>query len=158
MLDFSEKVKQEIDSYPVKIELPIAWGDMDIVQHINNVAYFRYFESARIQYLDEVGAAEAWEVQNIAPILADTSCRFKQPLTYPDNIIVGAKVVSLEHESLLMEYIVVSKKAKAVAAKGQGRVVFFDNSRMCKVDIPQIVKETVIKIEKMEEQKSAQPA
>ena len=34
--------------YPVIIELPVAWGDMDAFAHVNNTAYFKYFESARI--------------------------------------------------------------------------------------------------------------
>jgi acyl-CoA thioester hydrolase len=39
-----------IDGYPVVIEIPIAWGEMDAFQHVNNIFYFRYFESARIAY------------------------------------------------------------------------------------------------------------
>ena len=34
--------------YPVRIEVPVAWGEMDAFGHVNNVVYFRYFESARI--------------------------------------------------------------------------------------------------------------
>ena len=39
---------KQLENYPVVIEIPVAWGDMDAFQHVNNVAYFRYFESARI--------------------------------------------------------------------------------------------------------------
>jgi acyl-CoA thioesterase FadM len=38
--------------YPVVIEIPVAWGEMDAFQHVNNVAYIRYFESGRIAYFE----------------------------------------------------------------------------------------------------------
>ena len=34
--------------YPVVIEQPLIWGDMDAYQHVNNTVYFRYFEDVRI--------------------------------------------------------------------------------------------------------------
>ena len=43
-----------IRAYPVTIEFPIAWGDMDAFQHVNNVMYLRYFESARIAYFGKI--------------------------------------------------------------------------------------------------------
>src|SRR6202140_1958640 len=36
--------------YPVIVELPVVWGEMDSYRHVNNVVYFRYFENARIEY------------------------------------------------------------------------------------------------------------
>ena len=39
-----------VADYPVVIETPVAWGEMDAYGHVNNIVYFRYFESARIAY------------------------------------------------------------------------------------------------------------
>ena len=36
--------------YPVVVELPVAWGEMDSYHHVNNVVYFRYLENARLEY------------------------------------------------------------------------------------------------------------
>ncbi|MCB0148997.1 MAG: acyl-CoA thioesterase, partial [Caldilineaceae bacterium] len=41
--------------YPVVIEIPVAWGEMDAFQHVNNIVYFRYFESGRIAYFERAG-------------------------------------------------------------------------------------------------------
>ena len=46
---FMEKLTER---YPVVIEIPVAWGEMDAFQHLNNIVYFRYFESARIAYFE----------------------------------------------------------------------------------------------------------
>ncbi|GIW21089.1 MAG: hypothetical protein KatS3mg068_0096 [Candidatus Sericytochromatia bacterium] len=42
-----------LDDYPIKIEIPIAWGDMDPFNHVNNIFYFKYFESSRIKYFEK---------------------------------------------------------------------------------------------------------
>jgi len=81
-----------LTSYPVVIEFSVAWGDMDAFQHVNNVMYFKYFESARIAYFEKIKFQDYMEKTAIGPILANTQCTFKIPLTYPDQVSVGAKV------------------------------------------------------------------
>ena len=43
------------DDYKIKVDIPVAWGDMDILQHVNSSVYFRYFECARVAYLEKIG-------------------------------------------------------------------------------------------------------
>ena len=72
--------------YPVIIDIPVAWGEMDAFQHLNNVVYFRYFESARIAYFDAIDAMKVMETTGVGPILAETRCRYRIPLTFPDTV------------------------------------------------------------------------
>jgi len=101
-------MEESIRDYPVKIEIPIAWGDMDAFQHVNNIMYFKYFESARISYFEKIKFLEVMENTGVGPILASTQCRYKLPLTYPDRVAVGAKVDSLEKDRFTMKYAVFS--------------------------------------------------
>ena len=133
--------------YPIVIEVPVAWGEMDAFQHVNNVAYFRYFESARIAYSEEIGLHELKEQTGIGPILASTSCRYKLPLTYPDTISVGAKITSIEEDRFSMKYVVVSHSHKRIAAEGEGVVVMYDYRGKKKTAIPKEIRD---RIEKME--------
>ena len=41
-----------LEDYPVVLEIPVAWGDMDALNHVNNTVYLRYFESSRIAYFE----------------------------------------------------------------------------------------------------------
>ncbi len=43
-----------LKAHPVVIETPVAWGEMDSLQHVNNIIYFRYFESARMAYFNRL--------------------------------------------------------------------------------------------------------
>ena len=79
----TDSVSDLLREFPVVIEMPVRWGDMDAFNHVNNVVYLRYFESARIAYFERLGFGISIAEQGIGPILASTSCEFKFPLTYP---------------------------------------------------------------------------
>ena len=45
--------------HPIVTEIPVAWGEMDALQHVNNVVYFRYFETARIDFFNRLFPLDA---------------------------------------------------------------------------------------------------
>ena len=98
-------------------------GEMDAFGHLNNIVYFRYFESARIAYFYKLDLIDMMTKTGIGPILAATSCRFKIPLTYPDKVLVGAKVASIEEDRFTMGYGAFSTNHRKVAAEGDGLIV-----------------------------------
>ncbi len=127
----------------VHIELPVVWGEMDAFEHVNNVVYFRYFESARIAYFDRVGVNAYMKAHQIGPILASTQCRFKAPLTYPDTVTVGTRVESLGEDRFLMRYYVKSHASGRIAAEGDGLIVYFDYAQQRKHEIPAPIVEAI---------------
>lgn len=131
--------------FPVRIGLPVAWGDMDAFQHINNTVFFRYFESARVAYLDAIGFRET--VGGVGPILASTRCRFRAPLIYPDAIGIGARTTEVAGDRFTMEYRVASTKLGRTAAEGGGVVVAFDYRDRAKAPLPDIVRRAIETIE-----------
>ena len=133
----------------VVIDIPVAWGDMDAFQHVNNVAYFRYFESARIMYSEKLGLHALKERTGIGPILGSTSCRYKLPLTYPDTISVGAKIADMAEDRFTMKYVVVSHKHEKIAAVGDGVVVMYNYNEGKKTAIPEEIRKKIIAFEKM---------
>ena len=112
--------------YPVVIEIPVVWGEMDAFQHVNNVVYFRYFEDARIAYYERLNILDLMARTGVGPILAATSCRFRMPLAYPDKILVGAKVTTIEEDRFTMNHLVVSTRHNTVAAEGDAVIVTFN--------------------------------
>lgn len=46
------ELPEPLAGFPVRVDIPVAWGEMDAFGHVNNVVYFRYFESARIDSYD----------------------------------------------------------------------------------------------------------
>ncbi|HEY8223785.1 MAG TPA: thioesterase family protein [Pyrinomonadaceae bacterium] len=129
-------MNQLLKHCPVVIETPVAWGQMDAFQHLNNTAYFRFFESGRIAYFERLDLLEYMDATGVGPILASTTCRFRIPLTYPDTVSIGTRVSSMEADRFTMEYYVVSHKHQKVAAEGTGLIVCFDYRENKKTSVP----------------------
>jgi acyl-CoA thioester hydrolase len=125
--------------FPVRIEIPVAWGEMDAFGHVNNTVYLRYFESARIAYFEKLGTMETMAATGIGPILAETRCRFKLPLTYPDTVTAGARIAEISADRFLMHYRVVSHRHGKVAADGDGRIVSYNYKAGAKAPLPEVI-------------------
>ena len=117
--------------FPALIQLPVQWGDQDAFGHVNNIVYFRWFESARIAYLERIGlgdkhagALDAGE--NVGPILAAIGCNYRRQIKYPDTVIAGARITRIGRSSFTMSHVVWSGTHQAVAADGESTVVVFD--------------------------------
>jgi acyl-CoA thioester hydrolase len=132
---------------PVVIETPVAWGQMDAFRHLNNTAYFRFFESGRIAYFERINILEYMEATGVGPILASTSCRFKIPLTYPDTVSIGTRVSEIDADRFTMEYYVVSHQHQKVAAEGNGLIVCFNYNENKKAPLPQELKKHIEDLE-----------
>ena len=127
-------------AYPVVIETPVAWGEMDSLLHVNNIVYFRYFESTRMAYFDRLRFWEYMAETGIGPILASTQCKFRIPLTYPDTISAGARIAKVEKDRFLMEYIIYSHRHQGVAAEGEGLIVSYNYREKKKATLPEEIR------------------
>jgi acyl-CoA thioester hydrolase len=136
-----------LKDYPVIVEFPVAWGEMDSMGHVNNIVYFRYFESARIAYFEKTNLIVYMTETGIGPILGEICCKFKIPLSYPDKVLIGAKVVSIEEDRFTMHHLVFSTKHQKVAAEGDGVIVTFNYREGKKVAIPEVLKRSIVNIE-----------
>lgn len=139
--------QSEIAKYPVVIELPVVWGEMDSYRHVNNVVYFRYFESARLEYFQRIGWFEYERQTGIGPILAATQARFRKPLTYPDTIAITARASKIEADRFTLEHVIVSRRLNVVAAEGQGTVVTYHHAEMHKVPVPDELRRRIADLE-----------
>lgn len=125
-----------LTGFPVVIEIPIAWGEMDAFGHLNNVTYLRYFESSRIAYFERIAAMTEVTRGDSGPILAETRCRFRLPLRYPDRVAVGARVSAIGEDRFTMQHAIASEKAGRIAADGEGLVVWYDYGAATKARLP----------------------
>jgi acyl-CoA thioester hydrolase len=66
--------------------MPIRWGDMDPMGHVNNTVYFRYLEIARIDWLVEIDAQVV--PGGVGPVIVNAFCNFHQQLSFPGDIVV----------------------------------------------------------------------
>jgi acyl-CoA thioester hydrolase len=146
-------MKNLLKHCPVIIETPIAWGQMDAFRHLNNTAYFRFFESGRIAYFEKLNMLEYMEETGVGPILASTACRFRIPLTYPDTVSIGTRVSDVQADRFTMEYYVASHKHEKIAAEGTGLIVCFNYNENKKTSIPGEVRRRIESLEALVERR-----
>ncbi|HSK20810.1 MAG TPA: thioesterase family protein [Longimicrobiales bacterium] len=144
----------ELAGFPVVITIPVAWGEMDAFGHVNNIVYFRWFESARIAYLDAI--AFRGGDAGVGPILASTQCRFRRPLEYPDVVHVGARTTDVAEDRFTMEYRIVSDAAGGVAAEGSGVIVAYDYASAGKAALPAAVRARIGELEQVGSDREAE--
>lgn len=121
---------------------------MDAFGHVNNILYFRYFETARIEYLRRVGwMPHALPPRGVGVILHSVSCRFRIPVTFPDTLDVTARLTGLEADRITLAHEARSRAHNgAVAAEGSGVVVAFDYDRRQKAAIPDAVRREILRL------------
>jgi acyl-CoA thioester hydrolase len=133
--------------YPVVVEQAVAWGEMDAYQHINNVVYFRYFENSRLEYFRRLDWLAMVNEIGVGPILASTQARFRKPLTYPDDILIAARISEVGMDRLTMEHRIISRRLGVVAAEGEGVIVTFDYARGAKAPVPDELRQRIAALE-----------
>lgn len=97
--------------------MPIRWGDLDALNHVNNTVYFRYFEEARVQLFRQAGLNIA---DDKAALLVHASCDFLKPIVYPATIVVHLALSHIGRTSLHFDaHIECEGDAGTVYAKGK---------------------------------------
>jgi acyl-CoA thioester hydrolase len=129
------------------ITLPVQWGDQDAFGHVNNTVFFRWFESARVDYLGQCGLWGKRDTDGVGPILANISCNYRQQLTFPDTVEVFARVTRLGRSSITMEHEVHSQRQKRLIADGSSVIVTFDYERQQSVPVPEDIRRAIEKVE-----------
>jgi acyl-CoA thioester hydrolase len=120
--------------------IPIRWGDMDAMGHVNNTVYFRFMEQARIGWFDAlVPQGEAWRATGI--VIANASCNFKRPINYPGTVEVKLLVGPPGGSSVPTYYEL--RVDEELYADGEATVVFIDMQKQKPIRIPQNIREAL---------------
>ena len=114
----------ELAHYPIIHHQPIHWGEMDAFNHLNNVVFYRYAESARIGYLQALGMFDG----SMVTVLAQSSCQYLRPVTYPDTLLLGVRCQRLGHTSIVIEYSYYSCAQQMIVATADAVIVRLDSN------------------------------
>ena len=119
--------------WPVQTTIPIQWGEMDAFNHVNNVVYIRWCETARIELFRKIwgdrgiNMKEILEGNGVGPILANFNVNYKIPISYPDNVIIQTRVAKIGNSSFNVEHQVFTEKmGDSVVAEASSVVVMLN--------------------------------
>lgn len=146
MSQSSSLIQELTAGYPAVITLPVQWGDMDALSHVNNVVYFRWLESSRIKLVDRVVTLHQTREEGIGPILASVKCDYRRQTHYPDTVHVASRVGKVGRSSITLKQIVVSEEQGAVVAEGEAILVLYNYLAGNSVPITDSLREALLKL------------
>lgn len=124
--------------------IPIRWGDMDAMGHVNNTLYFRFMEQARISWFGAlVPKGEAWQSTGI--VIVNASCNYKRPITYPGTVEVRVEVGAPGGSSVPTYYELRVDTDPVPYADGAAVVVFVDMKTQKPARIPDGIRELLLR-------------
>jgi acyl-CoA thioester hydrolase len=117
-------------------EIPIRWGDMDAMGHVNNTVYFRYFEVARLEWIYAVGAAAAPGAGE-GPVIVNAFCNFLRQLEFPGTV-VAKHYVAHPGRSSFDTYLTLERSDEpgVIYAEGGAKTVWTDYAAKKSVPLP----------------------
>lgn len=146
-----EIIKPSVESlladFPVILEIPVQWRDMDIAHHVNNVVYFKWFEYARVEYLVRLFGYDANSFGGVGMVIASQQCKYIYPVTFPDIVVAGIRITEVAEDRYTMECNMVSKRHQRLVAIASAVVVAFDLIKQQKTALPSALKEKVLALE-----------
>ena len=121
------------DHFKILRAIPTRWMDNDHYGHVNNVAYYSYFDTAVNGFLIDTTGLDIRELPAIG-IVAESSCRFVSAISFPDVIQAGLAVERLGRSSVV--YSIALFRGDDVEACAIGRFVHVYVDRMTRRPVP----------------------
>jgi acyl-CoA thioester hydrolase len=125
-----------------EMRIPIRWGDMDAMGHVNNTIYFRYLEISRIEWLTEIGGTP--DPTGQGPVIVNAFCNFYKQLEYPGDIIARHYTCN-PGKSSFDTYITLERvdQPGVIYAAGGATTVWVDFPRQKSIPLPDWVRAAI---------------
>jgi acyl-CoA thioester hydrolase len=131
-----------------KVFMPITtrWNDNDVYGHINNVAYYSFFDTAVNSWLIKQGVLDI-EAGNTIGLVVETRCNYFAPLAFPQAIEAGLAVEHLGSSSVRYAVGIFAQGAHETAAHGHFVHVYVDRATRKSVPLPDDLRSVLQKIQ-----------
>jgi acyl-CoA thioester hydrolase len=111
----------------VQVErIPIRWGDMDAMGHVNNTLYFRYMEIVRIAWFERM-FGELSGARDEGIVIVNASCNFLKPLTHPGTVEARMSLGEPSRSTIQSYYEL--RMNDVLYADGAAKIVWIDIRR-----------------------------
>jgi len=112
------------------------WMDNDALQHVNNVVYFSYFDTALTYFEMSSGIADLVN-GTIRVVMAEATCRYLRSVAFPDRITVGLRAAAIGRSSFRYDLAIFRDDEEDASAEGHAVRVFVESATQRPVPIPQ---------------------
>ncbi len=114
-----------------ELQIRIDWSELDIFNHVNNVAYAKYFQACRVKMMEEIGIIESYHKKKIDFMVAASGIQYKEALNYPGNILIKTGVKEIKNSSFIIQHNLYNDSQK-LCATGEDVLVYYDFNKLSK--------------------------
>ncbi len=83
----------------------VRYADVDSMRHLNNVAFLRFFESARIAFMHEVFPEhDPTDPADFPVVLAETNIAYRSPAYYDEQVRTHVRPAELQRSSFRIAF------------------------------------------------------
>ena len=126
---------EQRSAYPHFLRIPTRWMDNDVYGHVNNVVYYSYFDTVVNQFLVTEAGLDI-TVGSVIGIVAETMCRFRSSLSFPEVVDAGLRVARIGGSSVRYDVAIFRTGEDAPAASGYFVHVYVDRQTRRPVPVP----------------------
>jgi acyl-CoA thioester hydrolase len=126
-------------AYPYVTPITTRWMDNDIYGHVNNVAYYSFFDSAANRFLIERGKLDI-AAGPVIGLVVESRCAYHAPLAYPQELRAGVRVDHLGNRAVTYGIAIFGPGEELAAAHGHFVHVFVDRQTRTPTPIPDAVR------------------
>jgi acyl-CoA thioester hydrolase len=119
----------------------VRFGDLDAMGHLNNVEFLRYFETARIAYMQQALPGHAPGRRTFGFIFAECCINYRSPASFDEDIRIFVRPTALERSSLRLDFEMRCDADDRLVAEGYGVLVGYDYDTGRAQPIPDQVRE-----------------
>ena len=123
----------------------IDWSDLDLLGHVNNIAFSRFIQAARVEYCSRVGL-EVYSGMTTGPILAASRVQFLSQLFFPGNVRILTRCRKTGSTSIVMEHALFSDNG-TLCALAEDVVVRYDFAAKTKIPLGNAIREKIVTYE-----------
>ena len=126
-----------------EMTIPIRWGDMDAMGHVNNATYFRYMETARIEWMHGLGFVGSNQGEGI--VIVNAFCNFMRQFEHPGEVLIKTFVSAPGRSSFdtwaTMER---SDQPGEICATGGATVVWVNHVQQKSAPLPEALRQLLV--------------
>ena len=123
----------------------IDWSDLDLLGHVNNIAFSRFIQAARVEYCGHVGL-EVHQGMATGPILAASRVQFIAQLYFPGDVRILTRCKKAGSTSIVLEHALYDD-AGTLCAFAEDVVVRYDFEAKMKIPLGDEVRSKITSYE-----------
>jgi len=124
--------------YSLVVRIATRWNDYDMLGHVNNVEYYRYFEIIVLTSLARAGLD--WRQDSIIPFTVENHCCFRRPLMPVDTMDGCFRIARIGRSSATYELGLFMPNDETPSAYGYFIHVFVDRHTERSAEIPEVIR------------------